>query len=271
MAISTETEESTNSSSDAGGGDVTVASNLPDQENGNGGDSSSSQNSETRERVNYEVSETEREIIRAPGAIKRVTVAVLVNEPTITDAAGQTQPAPREEAELLALRELVSSAVGFDESRGDIITIKSMALQSVPPIGTLAGTSLMDRFNFDIMSTIQMIVLAAVTLVLGLFVVRPLLSKEPAPALPEPAGLPPLGEGTETALSGEVTSDSFDLPDLTAEPVFGGDLPALPDLPMMGGPSTEAPVDRVREMISERQDETVEILRSWLEDKEENV
>ena len=271
VAISTETEESTNSSSDAGGGDVTVASNLPDQENGNGGDSSSSQNSETRERVNYEVSETEREIIRAPGAIKRVTVAVLVNEPTITDAAGQTQPAPREEAELLALRELVSSAVGFDESRGDIITIKSMALQSVPPIGTLAGTSLMDRFNFDIMSTIQMIVLAAVTLVLGLFVVRPLLSKEPAPALPEPAGLPPLGEGTETALSGEVTSDSFDLPDLTAEPVFGGDLPALPDLPMMGGPSTEAPVDRVREMISERQDETVEILRSWLEDKEENV
>ena len=272
VAISTETEESTNSSSDAGGGDVTVASNLPDQENGNGSDSSSSQNSETRERVNYEVSETEREIIRAPGAIKRVTVAVLVNEPTITDAAGQTQPAPREEAELLALRELVSSAVGFDESRGDIITIKSMALQSVPPTGTLAGTSLMDRLNFDIMSTIQMIVLAAVTLILGLFVVRPLLSKEPAPALPAPAaGLSPLGEVTETALSGEVTSDSFDLPDLNAEPVFGGDLPALPDLPMMGGPSAEAPVDRVREMISERQDETVEILRSWLEDKEENV
>ena len=272
VAISTETEESTNSSSDAGGGDVTVASNLPDQENGNGSDSSSSQNSETRERVNYEVSETEREIIRAPGAIKRVTVAVLVNEPTITDAAGQTQPAPREEAELLALRELVSSAVGFDESRGDIITIKSMALQSVPPTGTLAGTSLMDRLNFDIMSTIQMIVLAAVTLILGLFVVRPLLSKEPAPALPaSAAGLSPLGEVTETALSGEVTSDSFDLPDLNAEPVFGGDLPALPDLPMMGGPSAEAPVDRVREMISERQDETVEILRSWLEDKEENV
>ena len=271
VAISTETEESTNSSSDAGAGDVTVASNLPDQENGNGGDSSSSQNTETRERVNYEVSETEREVIRAPGAIKRVTVAVLVNEPTTTDAAGLAQPAPREEAELSALRELVSSAVGFDEARGDIITIKSMALQTVPPVGTLAGTSVLDRLNFDIMSAIQMIVLAIVTLVLGLFVVRPLLSKEPAPALPAPTALPPFGEETETALSGEVTSDSFDLPDLNAEPVFGGDLPALPGLPMMGGPSTEAPVDRLREMISERQDETVEILRSWLEDKEENV
>jgi flagellar M-ring protein FliF len=40
---------------------------------------------------------------------------------------------------------------------------------------------------------------------------------------------------------------------------------------MMGGAGTGAPVDRLREMISERQDETVEILRSWLEDKEENV
>ncbi len=271
VAISTETEESTNSSSDAGGGDVTVASNLPDQENGAGGDSSSSQNSETRERINYEVSETEREVIRAPGAIKRVTVAVLVNEPTITDDAGQTQPAPREEAEMSALRELVSSAVGFDEARGDIITIKSMALQTVPPVGTVAGTSILDSFNLDIMSAIQMIVLAAVTLILGLFVVRPLLSKEPAPALPAPTALPPFGEGAEPALSGEVTSDSFELPDLNAEPVFGGDLPALADLPMMGGPSTEAPVDRLREMISERQDETVEILRSWLEDKEENA
>jgi flagellar M-ring protein FliF len=56
VAISTDTEERTTSSEDAGGGDVTVASNLPDNEGGAGNDSSSSQNSETRERVNYEVS-----------------------------------------------------------------------------------------------------------------------------------------------------------------------------------------------------------------------
>ena len=54
--ISTDTEERSGTSSDTGG-DVTVASNIPDGEAG--GDSSSSQNSETRERVNYEISETE--------------------------------------------------------------------------------------------------------------------------------------------------------------------------------------------------------------------
>ena len=277
VAISTETEESINSSNDAGGGNVTVASNLPDQENGGAGDSSSSETSETRERVNYEVSETEREIIRAPGAIKRVTVAVLVNESTVTNDAGEIVPAPRAEEELSALRELVSSAVGFDESRGDIITIKSMALQTVPAAGTAAGTSLLDGFDLDVMSTIQLTVLAIVTLILGLFVVRPLLSRPPSPAIAGvpavlQAGAPTAAENPgEQVLSGEVTSDSFEMPDMQVDPNFGTELAPMGDLPMMSGPMSDTPVDRLRDMISERQEETVEILRSWLEDKEENV
>ena len=275
VAISTDTEERSNTSKDAGGGDVTVASNLPDQEGGGNNDSSSSQNTETRERINYEVSETEREIVRVPGAIKRVTVAVLVNEPTITNEEGLQVPAVRDEVELSALRELVSSAVGFDETRGDIITIKSMPLQAVPPSGTAAGTSLLDRFDLDLMSAIQMAVLALVTLILGLFVVKPVLSQQPnveigkVPALPQPttnaAPLP-----IELSLSGELDSDKYDLPDLAGDLPIAEDMGSLPDIPMIGTGSID-PVDRLRTMIGERQEETVEILRSWLEDKEENV
>ena len=275
VAISTDTEERNNTSKDAGGGDVTVASNLPDQEGGGAGDSSSSQNTETRERINYEVSETEREVVRAPGAIKRVTVAVLVNEPTIANAEGQQVPAPRAEAELSALRELVSSAVGFDETRGDIITIKSMQLQAVAPSGTIAGTSLLDKFDLDLMSAIQMVVLALVTLILGLFVVKPVLSKQPSAEIDTLPALPASATSTDTAsagtaLSGELASDEYDLPVLPTDLPIAQGLGDLPDLPMMGGGSTD-PVDRLRSMIGERQEETVEILRSWLEDKEESV
>lgn len=275
VAISTDTEERTNTSKDAGSGEVTVASNLPDQEGGDGGDSSSSQNSETRERINYEVSETEREIIRAPGAIKRVTVAVLVNEPVTTNDAGQQVPAPRSDEELSALRELVSSAVGFDESRGDIITIKSMALQSVSPSGTAVTASLLDQFDMDLMSAIQMAVLAIVTLILGLFVVRPVLSRPQNDGSGDVPALPPLAPTTDTgadqmALSGEVSNDDFDLPDLATGLGDGAGRGMLPDLPMTGGAGND-PVDRLRAMIGERQEETVEILRGWLEEKEENV
>lgn len=272
VAISTDTEERSTSSEDASGGDVTVASNLPDPEGANGGEGSSSQNSETRERVNYEVSETEREILRSPGAIKRVTVAVLVNEATSLDASGETLREPRSEEELDALRELVSSAVGYDADRGDIITIKSMALQSVPAAGTGAETSFLGAFNLDLMSAIQMAILAVVTLILGLFVVRPVLSRGAVPDYPEPLGLPSTGS------AGNLDApDAADIGDNSATSPDGGNttngeqLPALATYPEPEIGSSNDPVDRLRTMIGERQQETVEILRGWLEDKEEKV
>lgn len=274
VAISSDTEERTNTAEGSGGGDVTVASNLPDQEGGAGGDKSSSKNSETRERINYEVSETEREIIRAPGAIKRLSVAVLVNETSVLNDVGEPVSQPRDPAEMEALRELVSSAVGFDADRGDIITLKSMALQSVAPSGTAASVSLMDQFDLDLLSAIQMLVLAAVTLILGLFVIRPVLTKQPAAT---PALEAPLNSENAPALSGPAAElgglpavmDAEDMGNAQAQTGFGAvtpmqntDLDRLPP---------QDPVERLRNMIGERQEETVEILRGWLEDKEEKV
>lgn len=277
VAISTDTEERSNTSSDAGNGDVTVASNLPSNDGQAGGDSSSSSNSETRERVNYEVSETEREIVRAPGAVKRITVAVLINDTIATDEGGAEVSQPRDDTELEALRELVSSAVGFDAERGDIITIKSMALQSIPPMGTQATTSIVDRFNLDLMSAIQIAVLGLVTIILGLFVVRPLLSRQP---LPDPnGGFPALTSDQNGGQSDQQMNDmnlaigsqnAGQSEFLASDEGFQGGMEPGSFLPMMGG-GQDTQVDRLRGMIGDKQEETIEILRSWLEEKEENA
>lgn len=278
VVISTDTEERSSNSNEAGNGDVTVASNLPDG-NGGAGDSASSQDSETRERINYEVSETERAVTRAAGSIKRVTVAVLVNQVINPAQNAQTESVERTPEEVEALKELVASTVGFDESRGDIITIKSMELQSIAPVGTEAQSSLLDYFEIDVMSAIQMAILAVVAIVLGLFVVRPVLSR-PAQPPALPSSPPALTTTSETAkgqetLTGEVTEGSDDFPDLQLE----GDPGDFPDFPVMnfasesigGGSSSSDPVNRLRSMIGDRQEETVEILRSWLEDNEERA
>ena len=281
VVISTDTEERTSNSNEAGGGDVTVASNLPDGD-GASGDSASSQDSETRERINYEVSETERAITRAAGAIKRITVAVLVNQAVASQEGTQATPTDRSPEEIESLKELVASAVGFDESRGDIITIKSMALQSVAPAGTAAQSTLFDFLKVDVMSAIQMAILATVALVLGLFVVRPVLSRPPTPPI-SPGSPPAIASMTPTtseaqALTGEIddgTSDFLNNPLNSSV----GDLPDIGDLPSMTFATASEgeenaisdPVDRLRGMIGERQEETVEILRSWLEDSEERV
>ncbi len=279
VAISTDTEEITNSSTQAGSGAVSVASNLPDGDAG-GGDESSSQNNQTRERVNYEVSETEREIVRAPGAIKRMTVAVLVNGSETTAEDGTVTVEPRADDELSALQELVESAVGFDEARGDVITIKSMALLAVEPVGTQFQQSYFDTLSIDLMSIIQMAVLGIVTLLLGMFVIRPVLAASAA----APAALPPADDDAAQdefsgldlpALDGEIGNAADPLPDLPATGDFGQEDDILPELPMLGGMGMgmgmgeSSPADRLRNLIDERQTETVEILRNWLEEKED--
>jgi flagellar M-ring protein FliF len=265
VAISTDTEEVSNASSDAGGGDVTVASNLPDGD-GAGGDTSSSTTSETRERVNYEVSQTEREVTVAPGAIKRLTVAVLVNGLATVDSAEAATFEPRSQEELDALRELVASAVGFDEARGDVITIKTMAFEPASALGTAAEAGLLSGLNLNATSVIKAAILALVALILGLFVIRPVLTaprREEIPQLAMPEGRPADTQPVTEALTGEI--DEGDGPTDAAQLTASADtLPALQQ-------SQKDPVDRLRAMIDDRQEETVEILRSWLEGEEEKV
>ncbi|SDE41019.1 flagellar M-ring protein FliF [Salipiger thiooxidans] len=270
VVISTDTEEQSSTSQDTGSGNVTVASNLPDGQAG-GGDSSSSQSNETRERVNYEVSETMREVTRVPGAIKRLTVAVLVNGTYDTAADGTQLFVPLPDNELTALRDLVASAVGFEEQRGDEITIRSLPFERPEGLGT--GPIEPDWFalQLDPMMLIQMAVLALVALILGLFVVRPILTGSARAALPGAEGgalaLPSGG----TVLDGEIDDgdEGFaPLADLGSGEGFGGGFGGM-GMVDFDSPVAEDPVDRLRGLIEQRKSETVEILRSWLDEKEE--
>jgi flagellar M-ring protein FliF len=273
VAISTDTEERSDTATDQGGGDVTVASNLPDGDAA-GGDSSNSQSSQTRERVNYEVSETEREVITQPGAIRRLTVAVLVNGSMTTAADGTETYEPRSEEEMGALRDLVASAVGFDENRGDVITIRTLEFQPPSAEGTFAQASFFESMALDVMSLLQAAVLAVVALILGLFVVRPILARPvvaPQAALP-PAAPPQADAGLSgQALNGEIDDSDFDAGRLS---LVSGDTdrsgPADAGLPALAS-TEEDPVARLRTMIADRQEETVEILRGWLEGEEEKA
>ena len=260
VAISTDVEERSDSARNQSG-DVTVASNLPDGD-GAGGDESNSNATQTRERVNYEVSETELEVHNGPGAIKRLTVAVLVNGTRAVDAAGVESFEPMPQAELDALQELVASAVGFDAERGDVITLKSLDLPAVEPQGTVASASIWQKVHFNAMSLIQMAVLAIVSLVLGLFVIRPILTKPvAAPALlPAETNAEP-----EAYLTGEIaTGEDGQFTPIPGQATADG----VPALAAAGGTD---PVDRLRAMIGDKQEETVEILRSWLEEGEERA
>ncbi|WP_394197620.1 flagellar basal-body MS-ring/collar protein FliF [Litoreibacter albidus] len=269
VAISTNTQETTSSTKNQGGGGVTVASNLPEG-GGQGGSEQSGQNSDTREIVNYEVSETTREVRRVAGSIKRITVAVLVGGTMRVDDTGAEVWEPRSAEELLALEALVKSAIGFDEARGDSVTLRSMDLSSDAALVETPDNGWMTSRPLDIMRLIQIGVAAFVVLALGMFVLRPMLlaAKTAAPLNEVPA--PDLLAGPQTddllAATGQATPAQI-------APPRGGtqDLPAV----VQGQSPTviehEDPVERLKALIDERQDETVEVLKSWIEEPEATV
>ena len=277
VAISTDTEERNDSSADGAGGDVTVASNLPGNDAAGSGDSSSSSSSESRERINYDFSETERKVLRASGGIKRLTVAVLVNNRMATDENGAQITVERDKEELEALRELISSAVGFDAERGDLITLKSMELTENPVEGTLVTGSLLDSLQINLMSLIKMSLLAVVVLILGLFLLRPLLLKQVQRGVlddsagvirgkslsgPESPQLPQQMAQSEEALFPSEIFDAEDVLPPEASSLSRDEKKKL---------ASENQVERLRGMIGDKQEETIEILRTWLEEKEENA
>ncbi|MEI6801111.1 MAG: flagellar basal-body MS-ring/collar protein FliF [Pseudomonadota bacterium] len=260
VAISTDTQNNSETSTGKDGS-VTVASNLPTGSGGASGSNQSQTNTKS-ERVNFDVSETTRQVIKLPGAVSKLSVAVLVDQEKIVAADGSVTFKPRSDAELATLKELVASAVGLDLDRGDNLTLKSLPFKQLATEGTLAEAGLASVFGqINVLSMLQLAVLALVALVMGLFVLRPLLVSSSA-ALPRIATTAlPLALPGKTA-DGQVLTGEID--DGGTEALAEGnalEAPALAEI--------HDPIARLNFLIEERQAESIEILRSWMEYDEE--
>lgn len=264
VVVQTDTEERADSTRDSRADGVTVASNLPDGDAAAGGGTSSSQESETRERITYDISETQREIEQGPGDIRRISVAVLLNGVQQVGEDGIAETVPRDPAEIEALRELVERAVGFDAARGDAVSVQSMVFDETAT-ADLRPASLTDRMSFDLGRVLQSLVLAAAALFITFGLLRPMLTRPPAPP---PRDAPSIAGPDATGP--EVDADPLPVPADAAE----GD-GATGDMRTLAGAGAEAggapldPVERLRRLIEDREEETVEILRGWMDADEE--
>jgi len=246
VAISSDVEETSSSASGSGPQPVTVASNLPDGDAA-GGDTSKSNDSVSRERVNYEVSEVRRERTKAPGEIRRVSVAVLVDGQTTANDAGELVWSERSEEELASLKELVQSAIGFDAARGDVVTISSMQFSAPSEEGTFAQSGSLDFLAVNAMSLLQMAFLGAVALGLGMFVLKPILTSA------APAQIGNMAE-TMAATLGEVSG-----PGGAAD----GEIELNPEVLDIVNADQEK-IEHLKQTVANRSDDSKALLEDWL-------
>jgi flagellar M-ring protein FliF len=79
--------------------------------------------------INYSVSQTVQHIIQAPGVVKRLSVAVLIDQ----TALGTTK--------IETLKASIAAAIGSDPTRGDVIAVDAVAFAAQPTAGASASAA----------------------------------------------------------------------------------------------------------------------------------
>ncbi|HTW33498.1 MAG TPA: flagellar basal-body MS-ring/collar protein FliF [Rhizomicrobium sp.] len=260
---STQTVEQ--NASDSNGKDnnaVSVQSALPggQQANQNNGSQTKSNSDRTEETTNYEISKTVRTSQTDGGDLKRLSVAVVVDGETTTDAAGKDSYRPRTAKEMQQIEALVKSAIGFNQQRGDQVQVTNMEFARIDA-GQAVGAPppFLGLDSGDWFKIIEAGILSLTALLIGLLVVRPLINRMFAPlsnlslAPPQPGQPAIAGELPAPAKPGEPTPAAISAPK-----------ESMIDISRIEGQVRESSIRKVGEVVEAHPEEALAIIRTWL-------
>ena len=265
---STQTTQATSNDQNGHGGGaqgVTVTNSLPAGAQSGGAAptaGSTSTDNKAEETINYEISKTTSTEVQEGGRVKKLSVAVAVDGNYTTAADGKKTYKPRAADEMQQIEQLVRSAVGFDEKRGDQLKVVNLRFNQpeaeiLPP----AEEPFMGLGKADYWQIAQYGGLGVIALLLIFFVARPLALRLSSP---QAAGNLALASssvgGTLAAGAGQQA-----LPGQSA-----GALPAphssgsMIDIAQVEGQVKESSVRKVGEIVAKHPDEATSIMRQWL-------
>lgn len=264
------TEENAQENQPDENGGVTADANIPGGELPGGATQNQSASGRTESTTNYEISKTVRTEVVEPGQVKRLSVAVAVDGAT-APAGKDGKPGaytPRSAEEMQRIEQLVRTSVGFNQERGDQVTVVNVRFPTADNgEGVQSASPLMGFDKNDIMRAAELGVLALVGILMMLFIVRPLLKGATAGG---GSGLPALT--TASAVTRVVTTPDGQTMQVAIDPNTGQPL-ALPgpaeldgriDIARIEGQVKASSVKKVAEFVEAHPEESVSLLRTWL-------
>ena len=197
-----------------------------------------------REVVNYEINKVSKQIVQSPGGVKKLSVAVMVDGPyeTKPDADGKPKSVfvGRTPAEIKSLEEVVKRTVGYNEARGDLITVTNIPFATDSTGGEMIKAE--NKYVQMLKSNQKLLLNLLLTFLVFFFIIRPFMRK-----------FQKMGEGMK------------DAPDqVPALPEGGSQQLGLPD------PTAEGQIPlrkRVAVLVQQDPERAAEIVRSWLREE----
>lgn len=255
---STRTIDESAASEEAENQTVTVQTNLPDgAQDSAGGPKASTREAKTDESVNFEISKEVRNFAREIGTIKKLSVAVLVDGTMVENDDGDMEYVARPAEDLENLAKLVTSAIGYNEERGDTIEVINMKfadqhLEVEVPLDLFFGLQ-----KNDLLRIAEVVVLSILAILVILLVVRPLVSRA-FEALPAAAAAAEQKLLEEAALA----APAIAAPE--APPEEMDEFEELIDIDRVEGRVKASSVKKVGEIVEKHPEEALSIIRNWM-------
>ena len=266
-----------NSQNSEGQGAVTVGNELPGAQGNQGQGNAREVSAKNEEVVNYEISRTTRTEVQEGGRVRRLSVAVLVDGAYSRGQDGAVTYQPRAPEELERIGQLVRTAIGFDEQRGDKIEVVNLRFAEAPAAPTeFSEQSLMQQLmaitKEDVLRLVEIGVILLLSLIVLFVVVRPLLKQvlasdpaaRPIPsfmrngtdAIAGPGTGNPAGELAVVGPDGAVTGVELDAP---ADKMLA--------IAQIKGQLKAQSVEKIGAMVKQNPADTVAVLRGWIHEK----
>ncbi len=258
-------KESGEASNAAGSTGVTAEQNIPVEEAAKaGGDNSNEKKDRKEELTNYEINSKSVSTTSEGYSIDRLSVAVVVNRSTLVRMLGDNPPEEAINAKVQELSQLVTSAAGVVEERGDVIKVTSADfVDEVTITPEPDGSRVADLIGGNLGNIINAGTLVLITTLLLLLGLRPALR-----AILDGHRV----EGSlATAMSGG-DGAVFSMADGTAgNAALGnfamnqiGDMSGDPMLDSLARDVSHNPRDRLAKIVELDPDRAVDVLKQWL-------
>ncbi len=229
-----------------------AAGNAPEQANGEGGaGGGGTQSSSKNTTRNYEVDKTISHTQNSVGRLRRLSVAVVVDDLIVPGPDGKGIRQERTPEEIERITQLVREAVGFDQQRGDSVRVINTAFKLPTDLEPLPEQPLWEQAWFlDLVKQLGGILLV---LVLIFTVIRP--------AIHRLTHVPAEAEGPE-AFPDEDEEEGGVARDASGMPLIGAD--GQPLKLLTGKESYEEVLDAARGMIQEDPKRVAQLMKAWV-------
>ena len=250
-----ESGDSKNSTSDTATG---VEQNIPQEEIASkNGDSSSEKTEKREELTNYEVNSKTVSTTSDSYQIKRLSIAVVIDQARLAQAAGVTPVPPNfVDQQIAKITELVATAAGLDQKRGDIINVTAVnfmdaAAEQMEPVST-PMSEMIFRQAGSFVNAAALVVAVALILWFG---VRPLMRE-----VGNPQEIAQLATASEMAVT-NVTA-ATNLPSLV--PARSEQSAPYDDLSELRRRMRVPAQNRLEQMIDMDEERVAAILKQWV-------